>query len=377
MSNYVDVAIKVPKEAVELLNDFKNAEIVLRNTKKRYLPFIDCIILQNPDLDAKKVNDVLSPSTKSLAPKKTEDAIHVMKNLVKHSSDLENTVKNLSDNISDFTLNFENLVDSMKLVNKLQFLNVALNGLNLAATVAGIIIIENKLNQIDQRIKELDAKIVQLKDIEFDKVQSEFHSLVMRFNSLATKIKDHDTLSRDEMDAYLRNSNTFIKDRLVNSIKNRTFEVDTMLSMINALITAYKVILIEFKKDYYFDKHGTHGNERTYMSLFYDLQSSEFINSIHDYLFLEKGLHANEATIAITIQKILVNEQLIEIYDQMTLMKDLNTKEKYAKLENIVNESLRQYAVNVAENNAEENEVDISDILPAINKSYKMVSSLS
>ena len=100
----------------------------------------------------------------------------------------------------------------------------------------------------------------------------------------------------------------------------------TLSEMIYALLPSYTLILIEFQRDYYFDKHGTHGNNEIFMQLYDQLLDDDLLNIIHDYLFLEKKVNAKDATVAIALHKILVNDQILEIYDQNVIMKNLGDK---------------------------------------------------
>lgn len=378
MTMYVDYMLKVPAEAIERLKDEKTVEIVLRDMKKRYKPFIKAAVQEAKGIDPKKAQEVLKPiAAKAVKKKDLEGALHVVRNIDKHINVVGGMVKNVSNQLADLSLDFDDVFKKMGSIEELNYLNVALNGLNLAATIAGFVVVYNMLNELDNKLQSIDAKLDKLVDNEMDKINQRYHDLVMRFNSMYTKIKDHDAVNRDELEGYLRDTNTFIKDRLISSIVKETFDEDVMLTMINTLLPSYTLILIEFQKDYYYGKHRAHDNNPVFMSLFEDLQSKNFTRSVYDYLFLKHGMHADEALAAVALEKIFINGQLIDIYDQNILFRDVADREKFEELNQIINEGVKEYAVNLVKQKSEMDEVDYSAILPAIEKAYQATQFMS
>lgn len=373
MKSVVQVIIEVGEEEAKLLKNEKMIEIVRRDKQKRYKAFIDGAIKNLKESEVKKANDILQPAVKTLGKRDIDKAVHVMKNVSDHIKVTDGVVKHVSKELADLSLDFKQIFNSVGVVKAMSFLNVALSGLNLIATVAGFVIIGNMLNDLDRKIQNIDKRVAKIQDNELHKIYEEYHKLVMRFNSLATKLKDHDEVSRDDLENYLTDANAFIQERLIKSVEKCTFDANELLTMINTLLPSYTLILIEFEKSYYFDKHKQHGNERTFMNLYKSLQSDSFLSSIHDYLFLTGDMHANDALIAVTIQKILVNEQLIEIYVQNLLMKEMETKDRYIQLENAMNKSIKEYAANLVKYREDTEETDYSEIFPAINKAYQML----
>ena len=217
-------------------------------------------------------------------------------------------------------------------------------------------------------------KLDQLKDIELDKIHSTFHHLAMRFNSLSAKRRDRDEVDRDTLEEYLRDTNAFIRDRLMRAVQKGTFDKETteqLLAMIWTLLPSYTLILCDFERSYYFEKHRIHDNHKTYMNLYEELQSEAFTARVHDHMFLEQKMHAEDALIAVTLQKILVNEQLIAVHDQMTLAQETGTEEEYMILDDIISESVRDYAQELVRQNAAEEDKEI--LLTAISSTCQAV----
>ncbi len=370
MSDYVEITIKVPKGKAKYLENNKIFEIVLRDAKKRYMPFVDCLIVNNPHLDADKIYKVLQPTPlKGVKKQDIERTIHLARTIGRHVQVSDGTGKSVSQEMSGLVPRFEQIL-RLSNVKNLKSLNAGLTALNLAVTVTGFMVIGNKLNDMEKDMRKLD----QLKDIELDKIHSTFHHLAMRFNSLSAKRRDRDEVDRDTLEEYLRDTNAFIRDRLMRAVQKGTFDKETteqLLAMIWTLLPSYTLILCDFERSYYFEKHRIHDNHKTYMNLYEELQSEAFTARVHDHMFLEQKMHAEDALIAVTLQKILVNEQLIAVHDQMTLAQETGTEEEYMILDDIISESVRDYAQELVRQNAAEEDKEI--LLTAISSTCQAV----
>lgn len=372
MTELVDVIVKVSPQNAEILKKVKNAELVIRDLEKRYKPFIDCIVTNAPDIDKANLNNLLMPAVQlPLKNTQAEYAIHLMKNTLKQINIDNKTLKDVSDSLKKLTLDTNRIFKSFDVVNKIGCLNIALNGMNLASTIVGCVIIKKQLNDLESKIDGLSKKIDQLKDNELNKINADFHKLVINFNSIATKLRDHDPVNRDQLEAYLRDTNSFISDRLIGSILKSTFDTDDMLSMINALLPSYTLILQYFQMDYFYDKHRIHDNYSTFANLYNELLSDELMKKINDYVFLEKKMSSYDALVATTVEKILVNDQLIQLLSRMEIIKEFSDREQLDEYDNAVNESVKEVILKRVEEKSAEENVDYSNIIPLINQAYQ------
>lgn len=372
MDELVDLMIQVSKTEAEKLKKDGIFEAVLRDAKKRYKPFIKAVI-QDTDLSKAENAEKLFYEVGKELDLKADKVINTMKNIDKHIVFQNGKLNSISGQLLQMAPKFDDVFKNMNVIKSLECMNVALNALNLGATIVGFVIISQKINEVDKKLQAVEVKIDKLGNYHKNELSAEYHELAMRFNSITNKMKNKETIDFDSLEDLLIDMNKFLKDKAIKNIEDRAIDPDLLLSMVNTLLPSYTILLKLYLTEHYLAFERMPDNCSSFLGIYQDLKEEKFIESVHDYFFLDKELSGYDSLMAVTIEQVLVNDELIQIFDRISIVKAVGSKAEYEKLDSLLNTTVKEYALEMAKKNEKDTDIDLELIADAVNRTYSAV----
>ena len=299
------ILINVPKELLDSLKPGEMIELVKRDAKKKYLPFIKGII--NGD-----------------ASEESKEVAHRMLKMLKENE-----------------LNSKKLHADMKCIKALNYLNIGLEIANIAVDIAGFVIIANKLNGLEDSIKQLSKEVSRLNDFNAGNIEEQFDYFKSKYLEYSRKIQDGDDIDMDKLIDSIASMKAFIK-KLLMFYENDTIDRENLLNIFAILLPAYSHLLQWYMIEYFYDK-GKSIDAEPYLDVFKTIMADKFRATTLDYFFNDKHLHNLEAIVA-TNDLIMIDgySHVITIRDEALKLNRLKTKEKYDEYNEYINKIVEQ-----------------------------------
>ena len=350
MADYVNLVMKASPELAKKLLEKGNAEVVTRWMNAKYEAFTKCAIsLADPAKEeaAKSMLDTIR--RQNLDHVGIGKLNKIIDMIGKNTSSTASKLSVLSSDMKTALSKMENISASLKSFSKLEYINMAINLVNLGVTVYGIVYIKNRLNEVQAKLDHMSSEVSRIKSLLTSELQADFHRICLNFGTMTTRIKDNDSVSRPEIEQLLTEMRVFIQ-RIMRDFSSGA-AADIALDMIFSLLSAFTALLCYYVREYYFDKKHLPDHIKSFTDVYEELMDDQFLRRIEDYLILNQEMGIVPASEAITAQKLFVLNCVLQYEDQIDRLTMVDTAEEYDELEKMINEQVR---------------TEIEDSLPAL-----------
>ena len=334
MGTKVPVTIYIDSKYADLIKDLEVVDLVRRDIKGRYLPFIKAFI------------------NKTRERAQTEPAIHKTQQTI-DSSWYDRLWKTITREARVSGNTPISVPTTSGKPGVLQYLQFGVDCADLVVDIAAFVVLYEKLNDIEQQIRELGAKIDSTHKVLVNQKIKEFDVLFFQYNALCAKIKDQAPVDRDDLESFLGKAKPFITE-MKNNFHAGSIDGDLCLEMIFALLTSYTQILGILLREYYFEKKRRHINYQLYMGIYDDLMGDTFLKTVLEHIFIDSGTNYSVALEAVQTQKTIVLSHKARIENLMALLEASESKENFFELMNAINDSAKKAAAKTAAGIAEE-----------------------
>ena len=220
----VEVVFSVSEDVAKRLMDDGVAEVALRDSKKRFEPFVKML--------PKKVNPQKTDGGGNEALKKLQGAMQVI---------------------------------------------------NLAATIASTVIICGKLNMIDSQLDEMRKDTADLKDINFElQLANPCRELISNYKVLSDQLRRGKIVSSAELLTQIRKCRSYLVS--LHQLCDK-LPMEPVLELIFTLLPMYANYICVYYRQAYDDLQGKHVLHDEWMNVFTLLNSESFLNRIQDDMF--------------------------------------------------------------------------------------------
>lgn len=218
-------------------------------------------------------------------------------------------------------------------LNAAPYAGIAMQAIGIAASIAGIIIISEKINKLSGEVAEMKSRLDQIKDISIETdILQVSEKLTLEFNQIVDKLRNGEPISTEFLENYLISFKPFMTT-LINLLRNRDVDAGQLLNIIFTLLPAYTSVLSIYLKSYYFSNHSKPANYEKFMEVFKDTQSDAFNVAVQDYYFLNKKYPFRDVISILDAQHSFLIDGSLEIEDQMALLDAFDDEETYRLFE--------------------------------------------
>lgn len=188
----------------------------------------------------------------------------------------------------------ENNSAQLSKIANLGTLNAILNSMNLCATAAGFVIVNDKLNKISDKIDG----IIENQNKQADKESNyKFKNVVLEYKKLLDHKKTKKDISEDEYVDLLNEECAVFEYLYKGFIDDTANDLVTLLYAITTLASMITCNMASLDEIYYFQNKNNitegsvwHEGHSDWESIYSMLLSDEFASKIQDYCFLYKNL---------------------------------------------------------------------------------------
>ena len=301
--------------------------------------------------------------------KANQSALSAINEIGKNAVQISDTTKNIASNIGLIT-------NSLETIKGLNFVNIALTGVNLCVDVAGFAILSDEIKDVENSIARLSEQVKKTLGASEAETLAKYGECVDNYVDILDKEKRHIAINDN---VYFEN---IVKMKSVLTIMYRCFiedavyDKESILSAVMALSAMYAMLIRKYDTYYYFsDESKATGSEwhlghDSWLDIFHKLQSAEFFNKLQQYCFIDLKLSARKSTeTSIDTMLSAINEETI-ITDNQELLKFANTREEYQKLQNYADQQAEDELMQDISSLPEENKAEclraIQDVLPHV-----------
>lgn len=290
------------ERAQEYFKNHGKVEMVLRAINGRTMPY--------EHFEVKWVKEV---------KEKTID-----QNMIRH---LVRTADRNSARLNQIIPKLDQIFRPLQNLQILSILNTALSAANLVATVAGMVIICNKLNNIDHKLDEIQKEIAAVKEINFEmQIANPCRKLVDDYKLLTPALSKGKPVSEEKLINLIRDCKEYIISiyRLRNSLP-----LDSVLSLIFMLVPIMANCMMVYYRRFYDPNQEKHPLHDSWMSVFDLLSDPGFIDQIQDYMFMEKNIPNQQVNEYLDCQRLIVYSYKTQIEQLLADLKTCGSKEDY------------------------------------------------
>lgn len=329
------------------------AEIALRRTDAKFKDIVKCSIIGKSTEPESSTTKVVSAALDIVDPHYSyEDFRSAMSKIKNELNKSANSLKKMSSDTKKMAENVDIIYHNTDIVKTLSYLNIGLSLANVAIDVAGFIIIDNKLNYLNESIIGVSAKAEKLLAIEKNKIVQKCQELVMKYKSMAEKIKDGENIELDSIDGLLIEMCSYIS-AMISNLLEETSNKELLLDIIFTLTPAYTMLLSEFVKRYYFSKGKLPPNYDSFIRLYDELAAEQIEIILEDYYFLDKKMDRLDTLDAVNAQILLALNGRLLVEDQRDLVKAIGNQENYLlfhdEIEKIATERIKNMIPAIAD----------------------------
>ena len=316
MDQLTTIQMLVDRQDIPQLLKNQVLEIVTRNAKAKYRPFI-----------------------KAYFPEGGQRAMEVSRQLFEDSSsyDLEDVrrsvrlarrdLRAISDNCKTLSLQVDQIYNSVKSVQALSYLNVGLSLANVGVSVAGFVMISNKLSALNMEVQRLSQRLNQISSIMKNNIIARFQTLTMLYNQMSGKLNKNEQIDLDALEKLIIDMRSFLSE-MVRNLNEQTLQEEVLLEIVYTLVPAYTALLCEFEKSFYFTHQENSPNYNMFLALFDELESADFRNHLFDYYMLDKKFPNLDVIDILNAQSLLGINGRVQVEDELCLVRIFETEEK-------------------------------------------------
>ena len=299
----------------ELIRKFgKEFEIVVRNEKnKRFKEMFQVVYnKQNADEIRKTLENVLREFNK------VDQAVIEQQDMLEHMN------------------------EGLQLANKLELFNAVVGVVNVGVSIAGFIIIANKMNEISAQISEV---LNTVKNAHEDETMYKFDKVIEQHQYMLSCMNDGTTYSESKFIDLIGEEKAILnllrKAFINNTCASRESVLQATLCMASMLASS----IVYFDNQYYYNHKSSAGFypfESNWILAFQLLREDDFIESLQDYFFLD--LHRTQYETDLLTCSVLdhLNECEHAIKLEKTIVTELKSLEEYKEVKRIIAEKVNQ-----------------------------------
>ena len=209
----------------------------------------------------------------------------------------------------------------------LSVLNTALAAANLVATVAGMVVICNKLNSMDHKLDAIQKEIAAVQNFNNEmQINNPCSKMIDDYKMLEAALKRGKPVPEAKIEELINNCKVYI-----NSIYNLqdSLSMDSALSMMFTLLPIMANCIMIYYRQFYDPDQGAHPLHDGWMKVFDNLSAPEFMDRIQDYLFIEKNMTNRQVNEYLDCQRLLIYSYRTRIEELLADLKACGNKEAY------------------------------------------------
>lgn len=222
----------------------------------------------------------------------------------------------------------ENNQDGGEMEGALGKFNIAMQVINLAATIVCTVIICKKLDKVDRKLDEIQKATANLQDFNFEmQVAHPCRKLIGDYKLLADKLKKGKPVSGAELVELIRECQNYLI-----SLHNLSGKIpmDSSLDLIFTLLPIFANCIMLYYQRNYDEEQGRHALHDEWMSVFELLNSEEFLNSIQDDMFLKQRKTNRQVNEYLAYHKMVVKTYKLKIDQLLTDLEECGGEEGYS-----------------------------------------------
>lgn len=306
----------------DLLRKFgKEFEIVVRNEKNKRFKEMFQIVYNNPKAD------------------QIDEIRNTLMNVLKDFNKMNHAVVNQKEMLDQINKN-------LQWANKLNAFNAVVGVVDLCATVAGFVIIANKMNQMSAQITEV---LNTVKNAHEDETMYKFDKVIEQHQYMLTCMNDGTEYSESKFIELIGEEKAILNLLRKAFINNTCASRESILQATLCLASMLSSSIVYFDNQYYYNhKSGTgfYPFESSWLSSFQLLREDEFIEALEDYFFLDlkRSQYDTDLLICSVLDHLDEYEHAIEL--EKSILAKLDTLEEYKKVKKMISESVNQDLLN-------------------------------
>ena len=236
----------------------------------------------------------------------------------------------------------EHMNEGLQLANKLELFNAVVGVVNVGVSIAGFIIIANKMNEISAQISEV---LNTVKNAHEDETMYKFDKVIEQHQYMLSCMNDGTTYSESKFIDLIGEEKAILnllrKAFINNTCASRESVLQATLCMASMLASS----IVYFDNQYYYNHKSSAGFypfESNWILAFQLLREDDFIESLQDYFFLD--LHRTQYETDLLTCSVLdhLNECEHAIKLEKSIVTELKSLEEYKEVKRIIAEKVNQ-----------------------------------
>ncbi len=290
--------------AVEHFKDSGKVEMAVRHLNKRFAPYENLAVKWVDDTKDKAIDE------------------KVVRNLMRN-------VKQNNKKINELLPKLDQIFQPLQNLQILSILNTALSAANLVATVAGMIIICDKLNGIERKLDRIQKEIADLKEIDFElQIYKPCRKLVDDYKMLTPDLTKGKFIPEEKLITLIRECKDYIIS-IYNLQARKILPMDVALNLIFDLLPIFANCLMVYYQRFYDPSQEKHPLHDSCMHVFDLLSASDFIDQVQDYMFVDKHQSNRQVNEYLDCQRMIVYSYRTQIDQLLEDLKTCGSKEGY------------------------------------------------
>lgn len=216
---------------------------------------------------------------------------------------------------------------TLKNVQILSILNLAMSAANLAATIKGFQEINCRLDNIEAQLSEIKKGVDNVQKTNFElQIAQKCRSIVSRYKDLSVLFEKGKPISEKELIALIDDSKEFIIS--MYNLRN-VYTLQVALKIIFMLFPVLANSILIYYQRFYDPNQQEHNRHSEWMEVFDLLSAPQFIDEIQDYMFIELRKTNKEVNEYMDCQRSVVYGFRLKIEDLLADLKVCGSMEVY------------------------------------------------
>lgn len=336
-AQFVEVMMRLPPKLYKDLKTKGYLEIVTRDLKQRYEPFIR--LAMSKAAPNKEVANQLLQITEKLCSIDTGLG-HIAAGVAQNSAIGLANAGLTAANIAITKQGFAKVTKQLTKIASIGYLNSALSSANLVVSAAGFVIINQKINSLSRTMDGIAATLERIEAKLDNEIIQEYQEIALQFSNLTTLVEGYGAVESQELLKWLSRAQPFM-NKIINNMASNAMSKDIALEMLFTLVPAYTSVVILAMREYRFSTGKNFGSINNYLALYNQLMDEKFIDEVSNYLFIEKNTQIRETLEAAIGHMLLVGENLTQVQDEMKILEVVSTREDYKAYTNAMYDTMK------------------------------------
>ncbi len=315
MDQLTTIQMLVDRHDIPQLLKKQTLEIVTRNAKARYKPFIKAYFPEGGERATEVARQLFGDTT-----------LYNLEDVRRSVRLARRDLRSISDNCRNMSLEVDHIFNAVKSVQALSYLNVGLSLVNVGLSVAGFAMISNRLNTLNMEVQRLSQRLNQISAIMKNNIIARFQTLTMLYNQMSGKLNKNEQIDLDVLEKLIIDMRSFLSE-MIRNLNEQALQEEVLLEIVYTLVPAYTALLCEFEKSYYFAHQENSANFSMFLALFDELESAEFRNHLFDYYMLDKKFPNLDVIDILNAQSLLGINGRVQVEDEISLVRIFETEE--------------------------------------------------